>query len=174
MFAGFIVEPIQEKALMPRPDYLPGGRSDCAASTAQSSIVDRSAGRSGPHRKMFASEHYVSLRYHHSGEGPFGATCRAEPCSATVDHEKVFSSLDRCVVHSSNIQRNDLAMARTGHAARSLRRTAAANAAAMGELLANGLREVGRKYECFERSRQGLMIGIESVRDEHHAEDGLD
>ena len=35
----------------------------------------------------------------------------------------------------------------------------------MGELLANGLRQVGRKYEMFEEVRgKGLMLGVELVK----------
>src|SRR5260370_41259392 len=111
---------------------------------------------------MFASEHY--------GLAPAililakGVSGGYVPCGAVLSkrwiHEKVFSSLDRCVVHSSTFSENDLAMAAglaTLHVLCEER--LAANAAAMGELLANGLRDVGQKYEMFrEGPGQGVAI----------------
>src|SRR5258708_2649774 len=163
--AGFIVEPIQgEGVFMPRPDYLPGAERLCREYGAIF-IVDEVQAGLGRTGKMFASEHYgltpdiiILAKALSGGYVPCGAVL-----SKRWIHEKVFSSLDRCVVHSSTFSENDLAMAAglaTLHVLCEER--LAANAAAMGELLANGLREVGRKYEMFREVRgQGLMIGIE-------------
>jgi acetylornithine/succinyldiaminopimelate/putrescine aminotransferase len=66
-------------------------------------------------------------------------------------------------VHSSTFSENDLAMAAglaTLHVLQSEKLVE--NAAALGEKLANGLRDVGRKYEMFREVRgKGLLLGIE-------------
>jgi acetylornithine/succinyldiaminopimelate/putrescine aminotransferase len=163
--AGFIVEPIQgEGVFMPRPDYLPGAQHLCREHGAVF-IVDEVQAGLGRTGKTFASEHYgltpdivILAKALSGGYVPCGAVL-----SKRWIHEKVFSSLDRCVVHSSTFSENDLAMAAglaTLHVLQEER--LAANAAVMGELLANGLREVGRKYEMFREVRgQGLMLGVE-------------
>jgi ornithine--oxo-acid transaminase len=124
--------------------------------------VQTGLGRTG---KMFACEHagvepdiLITAKALSGGYVPCGAVL-----SKRWIHDRVFSSLDRCVVHSSTFSENDLAMAAglaTLHVLRGERLVE--NAAAMGRLLAEGLREVGSKYEMFREVRgQGLMIGIE-------------
>jgi ornithine--oxo-acid transaminase len=75
----------------------------------------------------------------------------------------VFSSLDRCVVHSSTFSENDLAMAAGLAVLHVLREEKLIDRAAeMGEMLAKGLREVGRKYEMFREVRgKGLILGVQ-------------
>jgi acetylornithine/succinyldiaminopimelate/putrescine aminotransferase len=163
--AGFIVEPIQgEGVFMPRPDYLPAAQRLCREHGVIF-IVDEVQAGLGRTGKMFASEHHgltpdiiILAKALSGGYVPCGAVL-----SKRWIHEKVFSTLDRCVVHSSTFSENDLAMAAglaTLHVLQE--EQLAANAAAMGELLANGLRDVGRKYEMFREVRgQGLMLGVE-------------
>jgi len=163
--AGFIVEPIQgEGVFMPENDFL--RRSlECCRRHGVVYIADEvqvGLGRTG---KMFACEHagvepdiLVLAKALSGGYVPCGAVL-----SKRWIHDKVFSTLDRCVVHSSTFSENDLAMAAglaTLHVLREEK--LAENSAAMGELLTQGLREVGRKYEMFREVRgQGLMIGVE-------------
>jgi ornithine--oxo-acid transaminase len=163
--AGFIVEPIQgEGVYMPRDDFLPGALELCRkhGTVFIADEVQTGLGRTG---RMFACEHWgiepdilISAKALSGGYVPVSAVL-----SRRWIHDKVFSSLDRCVVHSSTFSENDLAMAAglaTLHVLRSERLVE--NAAVQGEALVRGLREVGRKYEMFREVRgKGLMLGIE-------------
>ena len=163
--AGFIVEPIQgEGVFMPRDDYLPGALELCRKQGVVfiADEVQTGLGRTG---RMFACEHWgiepdilLSAKALSGGYVPVGAVL-----SRRWIHDRVFSSLDRCVVHSSTFSENDLAMAAglaTLHVLRGER--LADNAAAMGNLLTQRLADVGRKYEMFRDVRgKGLMIGME-------------
>jgi acetylornithine/succinyldiaminopimelate/putrescine aminotransferase len=163
--AGFIVEPIQgEGVFMPEGNFL-WRAQECCHRHGVVFIVDEvqvGLGRTG---KMFASDHarvepdiLILAKALSGGFIPCGAVL-----SKRWIHDRVFSSLDRCVVHSSTFSENDLAMAAglaTLHVLREEKLVE--NAAAMGDLLMHGLREVGRKYEMFREVRgQGLIIGIE-------------
>jgi len=78
-------------------------------------------------------------------------------------HEKVFSSMQRSVVHSSTFSQGSLAMA-AGLAALDVldRHQLMANAARMGDLIGNSLREMQKRFEFIKEIRwRGLMIGIE-------------
>lgn len=163
--AGFIVEPIQgEGVFMPGDEFLKGALELCHRHGAVfiADEVQTGLGRTG---KMFACEHWgvepdilIMAKALSGGYVPVGAVL----CKRWI-HEKVFSSLDRCVVHSSTFSENDLAMAAglaTLHVLREEKLVE--NAARMGALLAQGLRDVGKKYEMFREVRgKGLMIGIE-------------
>lgn len=163
--AGFIVEPIQgEGVFMPADDYLPKALELCRKHGAVfiADEVQTGMGRTG---KMFACQHWgvapdilVTAKALSGGYVPVGAAL----CRKWI-HEKVFSSLDRCVVHSSTFSENDLAMA-AGLATLQVMKDEriVENAAAMGDRLRNGLNEVGKKYEMFREARgKGLMVGIE-------------
>ncbi len=163
--AGFIVEPIQgEGVFMPHDKFLAGAQQLCHKHGVIFIVdeVQTGLGRTG---RLFACEHWgiepdilILAKALSGGYVPCGAVL-----SKRWIHDKVFSSLDRCVVHSSTFSENDLAMAAglaTLHVLREEKLVE--NAAAMGDLLVHGLREVGRKYEMFREVRgQGLMIGIE-------------
>lgn len=163
--AGFIIEPIQgEGVFLPAEDFLPAARALCRDRGVVfiADEVQTGLGRTG---KMFACEHWgldpdilITAKALSGGYVPVGAVL-----SRPWIHDKVFSSLDRCVVHSSTFGENDLAMAAglaTLHVLREERLPE--RAAAMGELLMHGLREVGQKYEMFREVRgRGLMIAIE-------------
>jgi acetylornithine/succinyldiaminopimelate/putrescine aminotransferase len=163
--AGFIVEPIQGKGVfVPSDNYLPEAAALCRKHKAifVADEVQTGLGRTG---KMFACEHWgvepdilIVAKALSGGYMPVGAVL-----SKRWIHEKVFSRLDRCFVHSSTFTENDLAMA-AGLATLSVLRDEklVENAASMGARLAEGLRSVGRQYEMFGEVRgRGLMIGIE-------------
>ncbi len=163
--AGFIVEPIQGKGVfVPSDRYLPDAAALCRKHKALfiADEVQTGLGRTG---KMFACEHWgvepdilIVAKALSGGYMPVGAVL-----SQRWIHEKVFSRLDRCFVHSSTFTENDLAMA-AGLATLSVLRDEklVENAAAMGNRLAERLRAVGSRYEMFSEVRgRGLMVGIE-------------
>jgi ornithine--oxo-acid transaminase len=163
--AGFIVEPIQgEGVYVPEPDYLPRAQELCRKHGAVFIVdeVQTGLGRTG---RLFACEQgkvepdiLILAKALSGGYVPVGAVL-----SRRWIHDRVYSSLDRCVIHSSTFSENDLAMA-AGLAALHVLRSErlAENAATLGERLMTGLRRVGQKYEMFGEVRgQGLMIGIE-------------
>jgi ornithine--oxo-acid transaminase len=163
--AGFIVEPIQGKGVfVPSETYLPEAAALCRKHKAIfiADEVQTGLGRTG---KMFACEHWgvepdilIVAKALSGGYMPVGAVL-----SKRWIHEKVFSRLDRCFVHSSTFTENDLAMA-AGLATLSVLRDEklVENAAAMGNRLSERLRAVGSQYEMFGEVRgRGLMVGIE-------------
>jgi ornithine--oxo-acid transaminase len=163
--AGFIVEPIQGKGVfVPSDNYLTEAAALCRKHKALfiADEVQTGLGRTG---KMFACEHWkvepdilIVAKALSGGYMPVGAVL-----SKRWIHEKVFSRLDRCFVHSSTFTENDLAMA-AGLATLSVLRDEklVENAAAMGNRLAERLRAVGSQYEMFGEVRgRGLMVGIE-------------
>ncbi|MCC7146563.1 MAG: aspartate aminotransferase family protein [Phycisphaeraceae bacterium] len=163
--AAFIVEPIQGKgALMPADDYLPAAAALCRkhGSLFIADEVQTGFGRTG---KMFACEHWnvepdilVVAKGLSGGYVPVGAVL----CKKWI-HEKVFTSLDRCMVHSTTFGQNDLAMAAglaTLHVLREEK--IVENAAAMGELFKQRLGALIGKYEMVKEVRgRGLMVGLE-------------
>ena len=163
--AGFIVEPIQGKGVfVPSEGYLPEAAALCRKHKAIfiADEVQTGLGRTG---KMFACEHWgvepdilIVAKALSGGYMPVGAVL-----SKRWIHEKVFSRLDRCFVHSSTFTENDLAMA-AGLATLTVLKEEklVENSAAMGDRLAEKLRAVGRQYEMFSEVRgRGLMIGVE-------------
>jgi acetylornithine/succinyldiaminopimelate/putrescine aminotransferase len=163
--AGFIVEPIQGKGVfVPIDGYLPEAAALCRKHKAIfiADEVQTGLGRTG---KMFACEHWgvepdilIVAKALSGGYMPVGAVL-----SKRWIHEKVFSRLDRCFVHSSTFTENDLAMA-AGLATLTVLKeeTLVENSAAMGNRLAEKLRSVGSQYEMFSEVRgRGLMLGIE-------------
>jgi len=163
--AGFIVEPIQGKGVfVPIDGYLPEAAALCRKHKAIfiADEVQTGLGRTG---KMFACEHWgvepdilIVAKALSGGYMPVGAVL-----SKRWIHEKVFSRLDRCFVHSSTFTENDLAMA-AGLATLTVLKEEALveNSAAMGNRLAEKLRAVGSQYEMFSEVRgRGLMLGIE-------------
>ena len=125
----------------------------------------RSANRAGTHGQNVRLR-ALGCRARHpgDGQGPFGGLrAGGRVLSKRWIHEKVFSTLNRCFVHSSTFTENDLAMAAglaTLHVLREEKLVE--NSARMGERLIGGLNEVGRKYEMFAEARgKGLMIGVE-------------
>ncbi len=163
--AGFIVEPIQGKGVnIPDDDYLPGAAELCRKHDTLliADEVQTGLGRTG---RMFACEHWavepdilVIAKGLSGGYVPVGAVLYRRWI-----YKKVFSSLDRCVVHSTTFGQNDLAMAAglaTLHVLREEKLVE--NAAAMGHRLMTGLRALMDRYELLHDVRgKGLMVAIE-------------
>lgn len=163
--AAFIVEPIQGKGVyIPEDDYLPEAQRLCRKYGALfiSDEVQVGMGRTG---RFLACEHW--------GLEPDIVTLSKSlgggyvPVSACVTrrsiHDKMFSKLDRCQVHSTTFGGNDVAMAlglATLHVLEA--EGLVERAARLGERLLAGLRAVQRKYDLIRDVRgKGLMVGIE-------------
>ncbi|MEX0741397.1 MAG: aspartate aminotransferase family protein, partial [Phycisphaeraceae bacterium] len=163
--AAFIVEPIQGKGIfVSRDDYLPGVAALCKkyGTLFIADEVQTGFGRTG---KMFACEHWgvepdimTSAKALSGGYVPVAAVF-----SKRWIHQKVFSSLDRVVVHSTTFGGNDLAMAAglaTLHVLKDEK--IVENAAAMGERLKAGLQEMVEQFDLVKEVRgKGLMVGLE-------------
>lgn len=163
--AGFIVEPIQGKGVAIAEDgYLAEACRLCRKYGALFILdeVQTGYGRTG---RMFAAEHWgiepdimITAKGLSGGYVPVGAVL----CRRWI-FRKVFSSLDRCVVHSTTFGQNDLAMAAglaTLHVLREER--IIENADAMGQRLMAGLGQMVGKYEMVKEVRgKGLMVALE-------------
>jgi acetylornithine/succinyldiaminopimelate/putrescine aminotransferase len=163
--AALIVEHVQGKAVRcPADDYFPKAQELCRRHGALfiADEVQTGLGRTG---KMFAYQHWhldpdiVTLAKALSGG--------YVPCAAFVTrrdiYQKVFSSLDRCVVHSSTFGRNNLAMA-CGLATLSVidDEHLVENCAVRGDQLMGRLRDLQQKHDIIKEVRgKGLIIAIE-------------
>lgn len=164
--AAFVVEPVQGKGVYPAsPEYLLGAQELCRRHGAKLILdeVQTGLGRTG---KMFAYQHIAGLepdlllvsKSLSGGMVPVGAVLMREEI-----YRKVFSSLDRCVVHSSTFCQGGLAMA-CGLAALDIleKERLIENAARQGEALMEGLRAMIPRFELLKEVRgKGLIIGIE-------------
>ena len=164
--AAFIVEPIQGKGVnIPSPGYL----RECAALCRKHGAlfvddeVQTGMGRTG---RFLAIEHdgdvdpdiVVLSKTLSGGFVPVGAVL----CKKWI-HDKVFSNMNRSVVHSSTFSQGSLAMV-AGLAALDVldRHLLMQRAEKMGHLLTNGLHAMVPRYEFLKEIRgRGLMIGIE-------------
>lgn len=163
--AAFIVEPIQGKGVyIPKGDYLPEAQRLCRKYGALfiADEVQTGMGRTG---RFLACEHWglepdiVTLAKSLSGG--------YIPASATITrrsiHDKTFSRLDRCQVHSTTFGQNDFAMA-AGLATLHVidEEHLVERAARMGEKLLDGLSKLKERHALVQSVRgKGLMIGIE-------------
>lgn len=163
--AGFIVEPIQGKGVhVPKDDYLPEAQRLCRkyGTLFICDEVQVGMGRSG---RFLASEYW--------GLEPDIVTLAKSlgggyvPVSATITrrsiHDKTFSSLKRCQVHSTTFGQNEMGMA-AGLATLYVmdEERIVERAAAMGEKLIRGLTDLKERYEMISDVRgKGLIIGIE-------------
>ncbi len=164
--AAFIVEPIQGKGVnLPSPGYLVEAAKLCRQHGALfvDDEVQAGMGRTG---KFLASEHdgdvdpdiVVLAKTLSGGFVPVGAVL----CKKWI-HEKVFSSMNRSVVHSSTFSQGSFAMA-AGLAALDVldRERLIQRADKMGGLLMEGLRAMIPRFEFMKEIRgRGLMIGIQ-------------
>jgi ornithine--oxo-acid transaminase len=165
--AAFIVEPVQGKGVnLAAPGYLLESQRLCRKHGALfvADEVQSGMGRTG---KFLAIEHdgpdvdpdiVILAKMLSGGYVPVGAVL----CKKWI-HEKVFSSMQRSVVHSSTFSQGSLAMA-AGLAALDVldRHQLMANAARMGDFIGNGLRAMQPRFEFLKDVRwRGLMIGIE-------------
>ena len=142
--AAFIVEPIQGKGVnLPAPGYLLAAQQLCRKHGALfiDDEVQSGMGRTG---KFLAIEHdcgvdpdiVVLAKSLSGGFVPVGAVL----CKKWI-HEKVFSSMQRSVVHSSTFSQGSFAMV-AGLAALDIidRENLITNAARMGDFIGNGLK----------------------------------
>jgi len=164
--AAFVVEPVQGKGVnIPSPGYLRAAAGLCRKHGALfvDDEIQSGMGRTG---RFLACEHdgdvdpdiVVLAKTLSGGFVPVGAVL----CKKWI-HEKVFSSMNRSVVHSSTFSQGSFAMA-AGLAALDVldRQQLIQNAEKMGNLLADGLRAMVPRFEFLKEVRaRGLMVGIE-------------
>jgi ornithine--oxo-acid transaminase len=164
--AAFITEPIQGKGVnLPAPGYLLAAQQLCRKHGALfiDDEVQSGMGRTG---KFLAIEHegavdpdiVILAKTLSAGFVPVGAVL----CKKWI-HEKVFSSMQRSVVHSSTFSQGSFAMA-AGLAALDVidRENLIANAAKMGDFIGQGLTAMIPRFEFMKEVRwRGLMTGIE-------------
>ncbi len=163
--AAFVVEPVIGHGVFIPPDaFLPQARELCTrhGTLLIADEVQTGFGRTG---KLFACEHWnvvpdiMTLSKSLSGGYcPIGAILYPRKI-----YDRVFSSLDRCMVHSTTFGQNDLA-AVCGLATLEVIREEGIiqNSARMGSYLMDRLRDLAGKYEFIREVRgRGLMIAIE-------------
>jgi ornithine--oxo-acid transaminase len=164
--AAFVVEPVQGKGVnIPSSGYLREAAKLCHKHGALfvDDEVQSGMGRTG---RFLAIEHdgdvdpdiVVLAKTLSAGFVPVGAVL----CRKWI-HEKVFSSMNRSVVHSSTFSQGSFAMV-AGLAALDIldRHRLIERADAMGHLLAQGLRALVPRFEFLKDIRaRGLMVGIE-------------
>jgi ornithine--oxo-acid transaminase len=164
--AAFVVEPIQGKGVnIPSPGYLRQSAALCRKHGALfvDDEVQAGMGRTG---KFLACEHdgdvdpdiVVLAKTLSGGFVPCGAVL-----SKRWIHEKVFSSMNRSVVHSSTFSQGSFAMV-AGLAALDVldRYDLIRRAEVTGQMLVDGLRAMIPKFEFLKEVRgRGLMVGIE-------------
>jgi acetylornithine/succinyldiaminopimelate/putrescine aminotransferase len=163
--AAFVVEPIQGKGVyIPADGYLPEAQQLCRkyGTVFVCDEVQVGMGRTG---RFLCCEHWglepdiVTLSKSLSGG--------YAPVSATITrrsiHDRMFSRLDRCQVHSTTFGQNDLAMA-AGLATLYVmdEERLIERADTMGSKLLAGLAALQERYDTIADVRgKGLMIGIE-------------
>jgi ornithine--oxo-acid transaminase len=164
--AAFVVEPIQGKGVnLPSPGYLLEASRLCKKYGALfvDDEVQVGMGRTG---RFLAIEHegnvdpdiVVLAKSLSGGYVPTGAVL----CKKWI-HEKVFSSMQRSVVHSSTFSQGSLAMV-AGLAALDVldRENLISRAEEMGNKIGLGLRNMIPRFEFLKEVRwRGLILGIE-------------
>jgi ornithine--oxo-acid transaminase len=163
--AAFIVEPVQGKGVnIPSDEFLPGAAALCRryGTLWIADEIQSGMGRTG---KFLAVEHWnvepdmvLLSKSLSGGHVPVGAVLTRK---AVFD--KIFSRMDRAVVHGSTFAKNDLAMA-AGIATLEVMKAEKLieNAAARGAQLHAALSGLIPKYEMFKEVRgKGLMMGVE-------------
>ena len=164
--AAVILEPVQGKGVnLPSPGFLSGVQELCRSSGALmiADEIQTGLGRTG---RMFAYQHVPGLepdmvlvaKSLSGGMVPAGAVLMRD-----ADHRKVFSRMDRSVVHSSTFGQGGLAMAcglATLHVLEE--EGLAENARLRGEELLRGLQRLAERFELCRQARgQGLMLALE-------------
>ncbi len=163
--AAFIVEPIQGKGVnLPDDGYLSGALELCRkhGTIFIADEIQTGMGRTG---RFLAVEHWgiepdmvLLAKSLSGGHVPVGAVLTKKWI-----FDKVFSRMDRAVVHGSTFAKNDLAMA-AGIATLDVIESERLieNAARLGDRLLTSLSEMSQRYELVKEVRgKGLMIGIE-------------
>lgn len=164
--AAFIFEPIQGKGVfIPEPGFLKAAEELCRKYGALTIAdeVQTGMGRTG---RLFATEHEVGLKPDmiliskalSGGLLPIGAVIASDKIFRSV-----FSSMDRCVVHSSTFGKNSLSAA-MGLATLWVIENEGVleNAESFGNHLMSELRKLQPEFEMLGEIRgRGCMIGIE-------------
>jgi len=164
--AAFVVEPVQGKGVnIPSPGYLRDAARLCHKYGALfvDDEVQAGMGRTG---RFLAIEHdgevdadiVVLAKTLSGGFVPVGAVL----CKKWI-HEKVFSSMQRSVVHSSTFSEGSLAMV-AGLATLEVmdRERLIQRAESLGNQLGQGLKSLIPRYEFLKEVRwRGCMVGIE-------------
>lgn len=165
-YAAFFFEPIQGKGVhYPKSDmFWPKAQELCRkyGTLFVADEIQTGLGRTG---RFYGFEHWalepdiVTLAKSLGGG--------LIPCAAILTrreiYDKLFSRLDRCVVHSTTFGRNNLAMA-AGLATLQVMddERIVENSAKMGQALMDGLRGLASKHEFIHEVRgKGLMVAIE-------------
>jgi ornithine--oxo-acid transaminase len=163
--AALVVEPVVGHGVfIPPDDFLPRARELCTrhGTLLIADEVQTGFGRTG---RLFACEHWnvvpdiMTLSKSLSGGYcPIGAILYPRKV-----YDKVFSSLDRCMVHSTTFGQNDLAAVCGLVTLEVIREEGLVeNSQRMGAYLLEGLRRLAEKYELIRDVRGlGLMIAIE-------------
>ncbi|HBF13329.1 MAG TPA: aspartate aminotransferase family protein [Deltaproteobacteria bacterium] len=163
--AAFFVEPIQGKGVyIPEDHFLPQAQNLCRkyGTLLVADEVQTGLGRTG---RWFGYEHWdlepdiiTISKALSGGMVPVGATL-----TSRAIYDKVFSRMDRCIVHSSTFGKNNLAMV-CGLATLSIleNENLIENSRVQGEKLVAQLKAMAPKHEWIKEIRgKGLMIGIE-------------
>jgi len=163
--AAFVVEPvIGHGVFIPPDDFLPHVRDICTryGTLLIDDEVQTGFGRTG---KLFACEHWNVVpdimtlsKSLSAGYCPIGVILYPRRV-----YNKVFSSLDRCMVHSTTFGQNDLSAVCGLIMLEIIREEGIVeNSARMGAYLMERLKNLAQKYELIREVRGlGLMIAIE-------------
>ncbi len=161
--AAIVVEPIQGEGgyIVPPKAFLQGLR-DLARQHGMMLVLDEVQSGMGRTGKMFASEHFditgdvVNIAKGIASGLPLGITCaRADVMSWPPG------------AHASTFGGNPVSCAAALVTIRLLREQFVQNAAAVGEHLMSGIRDLQNKHPLIGDVRgRGLMIGVELVRDQ--------
>ncbi len=164
--AAFFIEPIQGKGVnIPPAGYLAGAGRLCRKYGTLFVVdeVQTGIGRTG---KFLAIQHEDGVEpdliiLSKSLSGGYVPVCAVLMKDGV--YNKVFSSLDRAVVHSSTFGKSNFAMAAALAAMNVLdEEDLCANATAMGNLLGERLSALVPKYEFMKEVRwRGLMLAVE-------------
>ena len=164
--AAFFIEPIQGKGVnIPPPGYLAAASSLCKKYGTLLVVdeVQTGIGRTGKflaihHEDAIEPDMIILSKSLSGGYVPVGAVLMKDAV-----YDKVFSSLDRAVVHSSTFGKSNFAMAAALAAMNVLdEEDLCSNATAMGDMLGERLSALVPKYEFIKQVRwRGLMLAIE-------------
>lgn len=167
--AAFVIEPVQGKSCRVVSDgYLEAAQRLCrkAGALLVADEVQTGIGRTG---KWFAYQHWPDVepdivcvaKALSGGFVPVGAVITTPRIM-----DKVFDSMERCVVHSSTFGQNDLAMAAALATLQVMQEERMVeNAATLGQYAMASLAEIGRACPFVDEVRgKGLMFGIDFRR----------
>ncbi|MEW6237276.1 MAG: aspartate aminotransferase family protein [Candidatus Omnitrophota bacterium] len=164
--AAVIIEPVRGKGVFyPKDDSVYPAIQRICRETETFFIVDEIQSGLGRTGKWWACQHWnlepdilVTAKALSGGLIPIGAILYSHDV-----YKKVYSRLDRCVVHSSTFGQNLIAMV-AGLASIHLleEENLIERSAQMGERLLSGLSSLQEKHEFIKEVRgKGLMIGVE-------------